>query len=86
MGDVGYEHALVFALFFAKRCGGTSLLPNDGIHFLCLQSNDETLALTYQEGTRMRYAEAYSQSRIKAKILIGGGYRTIGPGVSGDVT
>ena len=35
----------------------------------------------------MRYVEAHPQSRIEAKIFIsGGGDRTIGPGVSGDVT
>ena len=34
----------------------------------------------------MRYAEAHPQSRIEAKVLIWwGAYRTIGPGVSGDM-
>lgn len=37
----------------------------------------------------MGYAETHSKSQIKAKILIfekGGDYRTVGPGVSKDIS
>lgn len=47
------------------------------------------IGLTLSGGTRIGYAESHRQNRIKAEILIwweGGTVRTIGPGVSKDMT
>lgn len=59
-------------------------------HVILLVDGHKALELTSylgQEGMRMRCAEAYPQSWIKAKIMIcGGADETKDPGVSKDVT